>query len=51
MQVESRLRTLDQRLEVTVHLLLGFAAEDLTQHHSEHGELVRVVGQPELTGN
>lgn len=46
--VKGRSESLLQGLEVAVHLLLRLLAEDLLQHRREHGELVRVVGEPEL---
>lgn len=44
MEVERRICAFDELLEVSVHFLGGFRAEDHTQHFREHDELVWVVG-------
>lgn len=50
MHVEGGNGTRGELLEVAVHLLLGLDTERLDQHLVKHDELVRIVGQPELTG-
>lgn len=50
-QVEGGHGGLGKLLEVSVHLLGGLRSEDLAQHLGEDGELVWVVGYPELAGN